>query len=166
MKVIFLDIDGVLNSEKYFIDNHESIKLFYKDNIYNKNNVELLVKRQLMDIDCEKLFLLKEIINETDAKVVIISTWKKLFIFPQIVVKLNEIGIPVVGFTTDSVVDRGAGIKKYIREHAISKYAILDDDIFDDYDDEIISKLVKTSFYNGGLQEDDCKKLIRILNKK
>ena len=165
MKVIFLDIDGVLNSEKYFIDNHESIKLFYKDNIYNKNNVELLVKRQLMDIDCEKLFLLKEIIDETDAKVVIISTWKKLFIFPQIVVKLNEIGIPVVGFTTDSVVDRGAGIKKYIREHAISKYAILDDDIFDDYDNEILNNLVKTSFFDGGLKEEHANELVKRLKK-
>ena len=63
MKIIFLDIDGVLNSQEYFINNHNNIKEFYKDNIYNKDNVDLLVERQIMDIDYDKLLLLKKIIQ-------------------------------------------------------------------------------------------------------
>lgn len=163
MKVIFLDIDGVLNSQAYFAGNHEDVKGFYIKNIYNNDNIDLLVERQLMDIDYNKLLLLKKIIDEVDAKVVVTSTWKQLFFFPQLVKKLIELGIPIVGHTEDSVIDRGAGIKKYLQEHKVSKYAVLDDDIFDDYDEEIMNKLVKTSFYDGGLCEEEGKKLVKIL---
>lgn len=165
MKIIFLDIDGVLNSQEYFINNHNNIKEFYKDNIYNKDNVDLLVERQIMDIDYDKLLLLKKIIDATQSKVVITSTWKQFFFFQKIVEKFIEFGIPVVGATEDSVIDRGAGIKKYIQEHDVSSYAILDDEIFDDYDDEIMNRLVKTNFYGDGLSDEEGKKLIKLLKK-
>ena len=163
MKVIFLDIDGVLNSQEYFASNHENVKGFYIENIYNKDNIDLLVERQMMDIDYNKLLLLKKVIDEVDAKIVVTSTWKHFFFFPQLVKKLNGLGIPVVGYTEDSVIDRGVGIKKYLQQHNVSKYAVLDDDIFDDYDEDIMNKLVKTSFFDGGLCEEDEKKLVKIL---
>lgn len=55
MKVIFLDIDGVLNTEKRLLN----------------NNGELYVEK-------DKIELLKEIIDKTKAKVVLSSTWRVL----------------------------------------------------------------------------------------
>lgn len=51
-KVIFLDVDGVLTHEDYL------------------NGVE-------EDLDREKITFLKQIVEETDAKIVLSSTWRK-----------------------------------------------------------------------------------------
>lgn len=56
MKIIFLDIDGVLNNE-----------LFYNEEEHEKKQ---------HDIDERNLKLLNELIQETGAKVVITSTWR------------------------------------------------------------------------------------------
>ena len=55
MKIIFLDIDGVLNSREY-------------DRKRNWN--------EQTDIDETRLPLVKEIIDKTGAKIVLISTWR------------------------------------------------------------------------------------------
>ena len=55
MKIIFLDIDGVLNSDRY--DREQGI---YEAGI----------------IDVSRVALIKEIIDKTDAKVVLTSTWR------------------------------------------------------------------------------------------
>lgn len=59
MKAIFLDIDGVLNSDEYF------------DKISN-----LDIQGIEKEIDIEKVKLLKEAINETGAKIVLSSSWR------------------------------------------------------------------------------------------
>lgn len=59
MKVIFLDVDGVLNSDEYF------------DKIRNLN-----IEGIECEIDIEKIRLLKKAIDETGAKVVLSSSWR------------------------------------------------------------------------------------------
>ena len=59
MKVIFLDIDGVLNSDEYF------------DKIENLN-----VQGIEREIDVNKIKLLKRAVDETKAKVVLTSSWR------------------------------------------------------------------------------------------
>ena len=59
MKVIFLDIDGVLNSDEYF----DRIK-----------NLEITGIEEQIDI--KKVELLKKAIDETGAKVVLSSSWR------------------------------------------------------------------------------------------
>ena len=59
MKVIFLDIDGVLNSYEYF------------DKIENLN-----VQGIEREIDVNKIKLLKRAVDETKAKVVLTSSWR------------------------------------------------------------------------------------------
>lgn len=59
MKVIFLDVDGVLNSDQYF-DKTKNLDI---------QGIEA-------DIDIKKIELLKKAINETRARVVLSSSWR------------------------------------------------------------------------------------------
>ena len=54
MKVIFLDVDGVLNSEKDLLEAKGKSELFDRP-----------------------LILLKELVESTKAKIVVSSTWRK-----------------------------------------------------------------------------------------
>lgn len=159
-KVIFLDIDGVLNSVDTFKEN-KTIK-----NLYNKcldrtymNDLKWL----LLDIDFEKLQLLKQIIEVTDAKIVISSSWKKLRLYPLVEEYLIQKGIPIIGTTKNIKSERGKEIKTYIEENDIDNYIVLDDEIFDDYDELIINRLIKTDFYQSGLDEQHVEEAIKVL---
>ncbi len=164
MNIIFLDIDGVLNSQKYFIEQHSKILELYSNENYD-NSIALKTERQMLNIDINKVNILKEIIDITNSSVVITSSWKSLSTFPYIKNRLIDIGIPIIGITKDNNENRGEGIKNYIKENNIDNYIIIDDEIFKDYDDEILSKLIKTSFYENGLEEKQKIKAIRMLNK-
>ena len=163
MKIIFLDIDGVLNTQDYFIKNHENIVRFYamySDEEY-KNSLRLHVDRILMDIDIDKLMILKRITDETGAKIVVISAWKSFRTFDLVVQRLRDVGIPIIGKTDDNGSDRGYGIYKYLMTHNVSNYIILDDEIFADYDENLLGHLVKTSFYGDGLTEEHAVKIMK-----
>lgn len=69
MKVIFLDIDGVLNSTTDFIEAQRR-----EDCINSGGEV----------ISGGKLCLLEEIIEQTDAKIVLSSSWRELFSLKEI----------------------------------------------------------------------------------
>ena len=165
MNIIFLDIDGVLNSQKYLISNHDKILRFYKKHGKDINDIELLLQRQMYDISLDKVRILLDVIKKTDAKVVITSSWKKLKIYPYVVMKLIGMGIPIIGETLDNGDNRGYGIKKYILENNVMHYVIIDDDLFDDYDEELMERLVKTSFYDDGLKEEHKGKIIKKILK-
>lgn len=64
MKVIFLDIDGVLNTKETFFKRKEK---YIKTKIWDYR------------IDLFRIEYLKEIIEKTDAKIVLTSTWRKGF---------------------------------------------------------------------------------------
>lgn len=165
MNIIFLDIDGVLNSQNYIIKTHPKVLELYSNNNYS-NNDELKLKRLMLDIDIKKLDILKDICNNTDSNVVIISAWKNLGVFPYVKNKLIEYGIPIIGITNDKNGNRGEGIKNYIIENNINNFIVLDDEIFEDYDKEILNRLVKTSFYKNGLEEEHKVKAIKLLKYK
>ena len=63
MKILFLDIDGVLNSTKFF---------------YEKNELEYYknISFPLDSFDYRKIELLNYILDETNAKLVISSDWR------------------------------------------------------------------------------------------
>ena len=118
----------------------------------------------MIDIDIKNVEILKSIIDITNSKVVITSSWKNLKVFRNIVNRLIDLGIPIVGQTVDSGLNRGEGILNYIKEYNIDNYIVLDDEIFKDYNDEILSRLVKTSFDEDGLDEKAKVKAISLLN--
>ena len=77
MKVIFLDVDGVLNSDEYF----DKIKNLNIDGIQS-------------EIDVEKIKMLNMAINETGAKIVLTSSWRYTRNAQELKKLLSEYVIP------------------------------------------------------------------------
>lgn len=154
MKVIFLDVDGVLNSDEY-------IEKTQKLNIQG-------IERE---VDPEKITLLKNAIIETGAKVVLSSSWRHTKNGKYLKQLLGEYGI-----FTDSTPflnhERGKEIKQWLINHPDAEdFIILDDEIFDSYDGELMKKLIKISNGNGkglgeGLKKKDVEQIIEKLGRK
>lgn len=153
MKVIFLDVDGVLNSDEYF-DKIRGLEI---------NGIE-------NDIDIEKIKLLKKAVVATGAKVVLSSSWR----YTRNGKELKELLLKY-GIQTDSTPflgnERGNEIKQWLANHPDTEdYVILDDEIFDSYDDVLMEKLIKISNGNGknfgeGLQPKDIETIINRLGR-
>lgn len=154
MKVIFLDVDGVLNSDDYF------------DKTMNLN-----IQGIESEIDVEKIKILKKAIVETGAKVVLSSSWR----YTRKAQELKEL-LSHYGIYTDSTPfiqnKRGLEIKKWLIDNSdVDDYVILDDEIFDSYDQELIKRLIKISDGNGhgfgkGLLDKDVDEIIKRLGRK
>lgn len=128
MKVIFLDVDGVLNSDEYF----NSIKDKKINTIENQ-------------IDINKVKLLKQAVNTTGAKLVLSSSWRYTKNANNLKALLLNYGM-IVDSTPFLNNERGKEIKKWLDEHKnVEDYVILDDEIFKSYDEELLKKLVKIS---------------------
>lgn len=152
-KIIFLDIDGVLNC------------------ISTKSRCQCYV-----GIDNSKVKLLKQIIDNTNAKIVLTSTWKTEwnknleecdYAGKYLNNKLKKQKLWILDKTEDNVENRGQGIYNWIKKYNIKHWVVLDDEIFKDYKKYGIKKhLVKTEFYNdnGGLQKEHIEEAIKILN--
>lgn len=154
MKVIFLDVDGVLNSDEYF----DKIK-------------DLNIEGIKREIDIEKIKLLKKAIDETGAKVVLSSSWRYTRNGQQLKELLLDYGI-YADTTPFLQNERGLEIKQWLLDNqSVEDFVILDDEIFDSYDERIIKKLIKISNGNGynfgeGLLLRDVDEIIKRLGKK
>lgn len=157
MKIIFLDIDGVLNTH-YTKELTSSGAVFVQDN---------------------KIEILKEIIDRTGAKVVLSSTWRKgwremdfgmtdssyIRDFIELRDKLLEFGIELYDKTP--ILDvfmrrRGEEIKAYLDHHEVDGYVIIDD-LSGKWLRPCSSHLLQTS-ESKGLEEKHIKIAERILN--
>lgn len=170
-KVIFLDVDGVLNSDR----------TLYED----------------VSLEDDLILNLKEIVNKTKAKIILSSSWRlSTDAIATLMNKLDKFGLAISGMTCDGVNldwlekyefdatkkyldtkfdcdenrqikftrDRGAEIFKWLHDHDDCAYVILDDEIEDIKPYFSESVIVKTS-YKTGLTKEDVKKAIQILNK-
>ena len=135
MNVVFLDIDGVLTSKANPSVLEEVIELDLSKN-------ENLVKLQMASIDMSKIALVREITEQTESKVVVISSWKTLNIFPDIKAEFINLGIPVIDKTVDLKNRRGAEIKAFLDNNDVKRFVILDDSYYDDYD-QFLHNLIK-----------------------
>ena len=147
MKIIFLDIDGVLNSDEYI------------DIAKNAQGIE-------RHIDIEKVKLLKKAINETGAKTVLTSSWRN----SKDIIPLRELFAKYeIYFDMTPFInwERGLEIKQWLSTHkGVEDYIILDDEIYDSFDQEMLSHLVKVSNTNGrglgeGLTQKDIDTIIK-----
>ena len=135
MRVIFLDIDGVLNT--------------------NSDR----------EISNDKLKLLSELVSKTGADVVLSSSWRYGWNKPELnkpgtriyglkqLLKDNDI---VIKETIGLDLTKSIQIKNYINTNMISNYVVLDDELID------TGNLVQT---NGdiGLTHFDCQKVAQLL---
>ena len=157
MKVIFLDIDGVLNTPSSESRCGEYI-----------------------GIDDDKTKLLADIIKRTKAEIVLISTWKKYwrkeeklkplqdYSATYLDEKLKKFGIKAADKTKDKsegkYLSRGEGILEYIERNKVENYVILDDFQFD-YDGlGLTDYLIKTKQTEGltkAQAEKACEKLLK-----
>lgn len=161
-KIIFLDIDGVLNCTKTFEEKKEERLLLKR---FLDDSIDCCVKQKMCDIDFEKVRLLKYITDITEAKIVVCSSWRNLKHYIFIEGKLVEMGLPIIGKTDYISNKRGEEIRTYLSNHKVDKFIILDDEVFPDFR-ELINYLVKTDFYNDGLNEEIVEEAIKVLGKR
>lgn len=158
-KIIFLDIDGVLNDyqSEFCVDVFDVVNPTIVDG---------------------KLDLLYEIVEQTGAKIVLTSSWKEDWsddgyqetaIGQFIDEKFANKGMQISGKTKDRQLNRGEGILQCVKDAGCSSWCILDDEWFDYEELEITDHLVKTTYgtkeIQGGLQEKHVLEAIAILNK-
>ena len=177
MKVIFLDIDGVLNSDRTLYE--------------------------YISLEDDLILNLKKLVDKTGAKIILSSSWRNIpDAIRQLMEKFDHYGLFISGMTTEGVeldfiqrfgfkptkrylddkfgfelssdkdpdkkyemtFDRGAEIFKWLCDHDDCDYVILDDDIEDIKPYFKKTVIIKTS-YKTGLTKEDVEKAINILNK-
>ncbi|MEI3507482.1 MAG: HAD domain-containing protein [Anaerotignum faecicola] len=125
-----------------------------------------------------KLKLLREIVRQTDARLVLISSWKKYWKREEttdpdmlyLMRKLKRFGLSIYDKTEESFwANRGEGIHVWLSANEdVTAWVVLDDETFPDYEKYGIDKhLVKTKFFyekDAGLQEEHAEQAIAILN--
>jgi hypothetical protein len=157
-KVIFLDIDGVLNTSY----------TKYRDDILDEFRLDYLAK----------------IVNKTRAKIVLTSTWrynlsKSLFSFKaynnstkKLIESLKERGLKISALLPDTPNNRRAeDISEFIKKHKVTNFVILDDELFNYESLKLSNNLLRTSFYeedelDAGLTQKMIRQAVQILNKK
>lgn len=160
-KVIFLDIDGVLNSEvSYEAGSYRECKTF-DDSVENHVRKNFWAKM----ISERHLNLLNTIVDETGATVVLTSTWRKGHSIEGINTLMQARGakFKVEAYTEVLGGLRGNEIKKFIDDNNVGLYCILDDD--NDMLDEQRPFFVRTCYYSG-LTFSDMDKCVGILGYK
>lgn len=124
MKVIFLDIDGVLNSNQF---------------------AKATKNKGMLGIDPKALALLHKIIQETQAVVVVSSSWRVTTTIPRLNYALR---LDTTGATPTGGYSRGEEIQRWLKlaGESVSNFVILDD--ADDMG-ELSGNLIQTSFETG-----------------
>ena len=145
IRIIFLDVDGVLNSINHLIE------------VYNETHRPHSGFEYPFDEKC--LNNLKIIVEETDAYLVITSTWRKnIKGRRKLLSKLKEYGLDkrVIGFTP-IIGSREEEIKEYLSGVNVEyQYVIVDDDIV--LDDNFVH--INT---RSGITNDDTNEIIKKL---
>lgn len=157
MKVIFLDIDGVLNTPS----SEERCG-------------------EYIGIDDDKVKRLSDIVKRTNAEIVLISTWKKYwrkeeklkplqdYLATYLDEKLAKFGLKAVDKTRDKAdgiyFSRGEGMLEYIDRNNVKSFVILDDLQFDYDGCDLIDCFIKTN-PTVGLTNEQVEKACKILLK-
>lgn len=177
MKVLFLDIDGVLNSQNWF----GYMQYCIKNNMYNRvmnfvDTPDEYTEYKLTMLDDRAIANLNRIVDETGCKIVLSSSWRCLWNPSENertieALKLKGFKYDFYGMTPripqrDFGQERGieiqAWIDKELEKNEIESYVILDDD-----NDMLPEQMNNFILINNqyGLADIDVFKAIEILNK-
>ena len=105
------------------------------------------------------------IISQTDAKIVITSSWKNYLSLWNIVRmwRYRKISGQVIGVTPSVSIYRGDEIDKWLCQHrGITNYVIIDDMDYKQFRGEQNSHLVTTNHFSG-LNKSSAQEAVRIL---
>ena len=176
MKVLFLDIDGVLNSENWFAYRIYCIKNNMVNILMNfVDTDDRNIKHKLTMLDDRAIANLNRIIEETGCKVVLSSSWRSSIesenIFTQNLLKLKGFKYEFYDVTprlwfSDFSIRRGEEINFWLdkesEKHEIESFVILDDD-----SDMLPEQMNNFIHVDGqvGLTDRDVLTAIEILNK-
>lgn len=158
MKIVFLDIDGVLNSDDWY-KSGEAKKAYEKTKIVSDYH-----------FDPNAWKLVEKLLIETGAKIVLSSSWRNY----NLEATLNDfkgtnfevLNKYIVGITPRSALrHRGNEIKTFIEttDIKIDKYVIIDDDT--DFNTEQLPYFVRTNWFYG-ITEENYNKAKKILNNE
>ena len=158
MKVIFLDIDGVMNSECFYRERYKKrwfkyntykfyikSKLSYIFNWFKKKYSNEYIHKPIYDTfnykfdflknktDPTKWKWLSELCNEYDYKICISSSWRSKFIYEShwndALMRLGFNDSIFIGITGNRKNSRGLEIQEFLDSHSnIEDYVIIDDD--------------------------------------
>lgn len=155
-KVLFLDIDGVVNSSLDFAHPPKGQKAPY-----------IIVP--------DKVKLITEVVDKTGSRIVLSSTWRNIpsavdFIevaFPDISSRYHPDWKTIRGQVDSPAhewrASRGHEIKEWLSRHPeVTRYAIVDDDA-EDIRPIYPLNLVQTTWFKG-IQPEHAKRLIGLLN--
>ncbi len=157
MKVIFLDIDGVLVTRN-------SIKYQYI-NFPDETNIRFSKKA---------VKNLNKLIRLTESKIVVSSTWRLFHsleelqnIFIKQGIKGNVISTTSIEkATVEEDIPRGQKIADWLKQHSkITQYVIIDDDVQADCIQFHPHNCVETSYKRGFSPEDRFNEALAILNE-
>lgn len=139
-KVLFLDVDGVLNSKRWFAEN---------------------ASQSAVSVDPVALARLRRVIDATGCALVLSSTWR---LVPQCVADLESLGLVFLDKTpTLHKFHRGEEIFEWLKTHRnVGPYAIVDDDADAGDGFNLESHFVQTT-WNDGLLDEHIPLLITIL---
>ena len=157
MRVLFLDIDGVLNHRQWFMKNPMRGDL--KGHAWKDSQI---------DPHCVRV--LNQVIASTDAKIVVSSTWRLMDPLKSLKATLRRNGFlwtaSMIDVTPDIYVEgqrrlRGNDIQAWLdTRDDVEAIAIVDDDSDMGH---LIDRLVKTANDNGGLTGEKGSELITML---
>ena len=144
MKIIFCDIDGVLNSE-YYARKHDD----------------------RFEIEERKVKNLKKIVDATGAEVVIVSHLNSFMGFQfdkERIEMIRNYGVfPIESLTiNDFFVSKEEMVKRWVIDNDVDKYVIIDD--HEDNYETLLNHLVAVKGKHG-LTNTHIKEAIKILNK-
>lgn len=155
MNVVFFDVDGVLNSERYICAT--------PGEFINPKNVANL----------------KMIVDETDAKLVVTSDWRKSVVekdtskahVRELLEELEHAGLEIYGATCmgDELkskcgdLDRACAVREYVNANSVDGFVILDDMDMDWNSQGLENHWINTENVLAGLTEADARNAIAII---
>jgi hypothetical protein len=166
LKLIFLDIDGTVNSDAYCTS-----KEYLEETSQMSEQLIMLVNHYVL-LDPKALGLVNDLVDRSGATVVLSSTWRAKYSPSEITKMMQDRGAtftvsdstPVLhGKVNSSRIPRGKEISAYLAKLEVKPESFV---ILDDHDDMLSlgQFLVKTTM-KLGLTSDDVERALKILNR-
>lgn len=150
MNILFLDIDGVMNSSKH-----------------RAYLASIGIKEMIMrSFDPEAVGAFNWLLNECDFYIVVSSSWRSNWTLPDLRKHFSEQGVEqierIIDYTPKIYRKRGKEIQLWLDEHPCHSFVILDDasDML-----HLKTHLVQTDFENG-LTMKEAKEIARRFNEQ